>query len=158
MTNEPAGFCRRVLLCFEVAMTPTQQSTKIAGLITAAIWAGFGVWLLVDPGAIARAFAFEDTTAFRGEVRGFYGGIQLGIAAVLGLLVARHQWEATALLASIPLLCIAAFRGVALVVDGFSPLLAGFAAAELTGGIVSGVLALRLMRQPSTDADRQATR
>ena len=52
-------------------------------VLNALIWAGFGLFLFICPETLGGVeLAVESATA-RIEVRGFYGGLELGIAAFL---------------------------------------------------------------------------
>jgi hypothetical protein len=52
--------------------------------ITAATWAGFAVWLSVNPGALLAAFGIDSQTpAMLTEVRAFYGGVEIAIAVAI---------------------------------------------------------------------------
>ncbi|MEZ6079691.1 MAG: hypothetical protein R3C56_29685 [Pirellulaceae bacterium] len=63
----------------------------MALLITAAIYAGFAIWLGSTPAALLTTFGIESSTpAMLTEIRAFYGGIEMGIAVAMLVL-----WSAT---------------------------------------------------------------
>jgi hypothetical protein len=103
-------------------------------LITAASWAGFAVWLGVNPGALLPAFGVEGSTPqMLTEVRAFYGGVEMAIAIAMVLLWRRDHLFAALLVGGLPLVGSACGRLTGLVVDGFSLMHLGFAALELVG-------------------------
>ena len=56
----------------------------IAILITAASFAGFAVWLGVNPNALLNTFGIEDRTPqMATEIRAFYGGVKMAIAVAM---------------------------------------------------------------------------
>jgi len=106
----------------------------IAILITAASFAGFAVWLGVNPNALLEAFGIEDRTPqMATEIRAFYGGIEMAIAVAMILLWRRGDLFAALLIGGLPLLGSASGRLIGMVVDGFSMMHAGFAGLELVG-------------------------
>lgn len=106
----------------------------MAILITAASFAGFAVWLGVNPNALLEAFGIEDRTPqMATEIRAFYGGIEMAIAVAMILLWRRGDLFAALLIGGLPLLGSASGRLIGLVVDGFSMMHAGFAGLELVG-------------------------
>lgn len=106
----------------------------IALFITAASWAGFAVWLGVNPGALLPAFGVEASTPqMLTEVRAFYGGVEMAIAIAMIVLWWRGDLFAALLIGGLPLVGSAAGRCIGLVVDGFSPMHVGFAGLELVG-------------------------
>ncbi|MEN1680981.1 MAG: DUF4345 family protein [Planctomycetota bacterium] len=111
-----------------------RRFANVALLITAAIWAGFAVWLGANPAALLSAFGVEARPpAILTEVRAFYGGVELGIALVMLLLWRRGELVAGLLVGGVPLLGSAAGRCFGLAVDGYSAMHAGFAVFELLG-------------------------
>ena len=52
--------------------------------LSALVWAGFGLMLLVWPQRLSGVGLNVDNSLARVEVRGFYGGLELAIAALLG--------------------------------------------------------------------------
>lgn len=106
----------------------------VAIFITAATWAGFAIWLGLQPGALLPAFGVEASTPqMLTEVRAFYGGVEFAIAIAMLVLWKRGEPFAALLVGGLPLLGAASGRFVGLVVDGFSPTHVGFAALELVG-------------------------
>lgn len=106
----------------------------IAIFITATSFAGFAVWLGVNPNALLEAFGIEDRTPqMATEIRAFYGGIELAIAVAMIVLWRRGDLFAALLIGGLPLLGSASGRLIGLVVDGFSGVHLGFAGLELVG-------------------------
>ena len=123
---------------------------KVSAGITAAAWAGFGVWLMLAPDALPEAFEATSSDPFRTEVRAFYGGLELGIAAVIALLANRHL-PAAVLVGAFTLGGIAIGRGIGLLVDGFFAPHAIFMTLELIGAIMNGVAYRRLSSRRDDD-------
>lgn len=109
----------------------------VAILITAASWAGFAVWLGINPGALLPAFGVDGSTPqMLTEVRAFYGGVEMAIAVAMIVLWTRGQLFASLLVGGLPLLGSASGRLIGLVVDGFSNMHLGFAMLETVGACV----------------------
>jgi hypothetical protein len=103
-------------------------------LITAATWAGFAIWLGLNPGALLPAFGVEDSTPqMLTEVRAFYGGIEMAIAVAMILLWRRGDLFAALLVGGLPLVGSASGRFLGMLVDGYSAIHLGFAVLELIG-------------------------
>ncbi|GEM_PF-2321303 len=115
----------------------TSSSSRIptvAIFVTAASWAGFAVWLGVNPGALLPAFGVEASTPqMLTEVRAFYGGVEMAIAVAMVLLFKRGELFAALLVGGLPLVGSACGRLIGLVVDGFSMTHLGFAGLEIVG-------------------------
>lgn len=106
----------------------------VAILITAASWAGFAVWLGVNPGSLLPAFGVDASTPqMLTEVRAFYGGVEMAIAVAMIVLWRRGDLFAALLVGGLPLLGSAIGRCIGLIVDGFSVMHAGFAGLEVIG-------------------------
>lgn len=112
----------------------SKRFATIAILITAASFAGFAVWLGVNPNALLEAFGIEDRTPqMATEIRAFYGGIEMAIAVAMIVLWRRGDLFAALLVGGLPLLGSASGRCIGLVADGFSTMHLGFAGLELVG-------------------------
>ncbi len=106
----------------------------MAILITATSFAGFAIWLGVNPNAPLEAFGIEDRTPqMATEIRAFYGGIEMAIAVAMIVLWRRGDLFAALLIGGVSLLGSASGRLIGLVVDGFSGVHLGFAGLELVG-------------------------
>lgn len=102
--------------------------------ITAAAWAGFSVWLGLNPGALLLAFGVDQATPqMLTEVRAFYGGVEMAIAVAIIVLWWRDEMFAALLVGGLPLLGSAFGRCIGLVVDGLSLIHLGLAALEFVG-------------------------
>ncbi len=106
----------------------------IAILITAASFAGFAVWLGVNPNALLEAFGIEDRAPrMATEIRAFYGGIEMAIAVAMIVLWRRGDLFAALLIGGLPLAGSATGRLFGMTVDGYSATHLGFASLELVG-------------------------
>lgn len=106
----------------------------VAIFITAASWAGFALWLGVNPGGLLPAFGVDASTPqMLTEVRAFYGGVEIAIALAMMVLWRRGDLFAALLIGGLPLVGAAGGRCVGLLVDGFSLMHAGFASLEMVG-------------------------
>jgi len=106
----------------------------VAIFITAASWAGFAVWLGVNPGALLPAFGVEESTPqMLTEIRAFYGGVEMAIAVAMIVLWRRGDLFASLLVGGLPLVGSASGRLIGLVVDGISTMHLGFAGLEIVG-------------------------
>ena len=109
-------------------------------LLNAAAWAGFGLWLLMDPTGLGGVGLVVDSPLARIEVRGFYGGLELGIAAFLfWSAAAPRRVSAGLLLAALAVGATATGRllGIALEGGHTTGLMWGFVALETTACVVS---------------------
>lgn len=107
-------------------------------------FAGFGVALLVRPTLLGALGIELGGAAAVTEIRAFYGGLELGLAAFFALASTRDTWLRPALFAqaaSLGAIVLARLAGMA--VDGSAePLILLFAAAEGTGALLA-IAALR---------------
>lgn len=67
--------------------------------VTAAAFAGFGVWLLLRPQALSRVDVALPSPTARAEIRAFYGGLEIGLGLFFGAAAARPAWHRPALVA-----------------------------------------------------------
>ncbi len=106
-------------------------------LVTAAVWAGFAVWLGLNPGVLLPAFGIDASTPqMLTEVRAFYGGVEMAIAVAMIVLWWRGDLFAALLVGGVPLVGSASGRLFGMLVDGFSPMHLAFAGLELIGAAV----------------------
>lgn len=122
---------------------------RVVLLLAVVMFAGFGCWLVLDPDRLdvwlgIRAERLEGRT----ELRAFYGGLEIGLAAFLLLSAFRPAWQAPALALVLAIhVAIAAARCYGFWVDGsVSGKLLSFLGVEL-GFAVTSLLAL--LRQPA---------
>ena len=114
-----------------------QRLPTIVILITAATWAGFGIWLGTNPTALLTAFGVDaHTPQMRTEIRAFYGGVELAISVAMIVLWVRSQLFASLLIGGLPLGFSAVGRCVGMAADGFSTLHTGFAILEFSGALL----------------------
>ncbi|HEX9938479.1 MAG TPA: DUF4345 domain-containing protein [Longimicrobium sp.] len=124
---------------------------RVSLLLAALGLVGFGLPLLVRPsllGIVGLEFA---RPAAATEIRAFYGGLELGLAAFFIAASRREDWVRPALAAQ-----VLAFGGIVLarligiVVDGSAePMILVFAALEGAGAIL-GAVALRRLMHPGS--------
>jgi hypothetical protein len=94
--------------------------TRFVLALCAAGFAVFGVWMLLFPVAgFAMLGVAVQTADFATEIRAFYGGLELALAA----LIARGMWRADRVLPALEIAavaygCVAASRLLGLLLDG----------------------------------------
>lgn len=66
---------------------------RVVLVSSALVWAGFGLMLGIWPERLAGVGLVVDSALGRIEVRGFYGGLELGIAGFLGWCAAAKSAE-----------------------------------------------------------------
>lgn len=118
-------------------------------VLCSAAWAGFGVMLLVWPHRLDGVGLQVDTALARIEVRGFYGGLELGIAAFLAWSALRTARLRSALvLAALTLGGTALGRLVGIALEGGSTTaqMWTFATMELVGAALASTALVRLGR------------
>lgn len=87
--------------------------------LSALAWAGFGVVLLVAPEQLSGVGLPVGNADARIEIRGFYGGLELGIAAFLGwCLAAPERLRHGLMCAALTVGGLAAGRVVGFVIEG----------------------------------------
>jgi len=129
--------------------------------LSALVFGGAGLVFLVNPGFLAHAGVEFSGPAGAVEIRAFHGGLELGIAAFLGLCAFRGGWHRVGLFAQIAMfggLASGRLVGMALDPGAIGPLMTALTVAE-GFGVAVGLLALR--RAPcrlSTPSDQTASR
>jgi hypothetical protein len=120
------------------------KRARLSLALAALGFAGFGVAFLVRPSLLAAVGVALTEPAAAAEVRAFYGGLELGLAAFFALALARPAWHRPALVAQVAVFGgVVLGRAVGIVVDGVvDPLLLAFLALEAAGGLL-GLWALR---------------
>jgi len=116
---------------------------RLSLALAALAFGGFGAWLLVQPEALAALGVDLTTATARTEVRGFYGGLELGLAGFFTVAALRPAWFGPALVLQVCALGgVAAGRLVGFLVDRSADgLLVALLAAELAGTVL-GLAAL----------------
>lgn len=110
---------------------------NVALLVTAATYAGFAVWLGIQPAALLEAFGIESSTpSMLTEIRAFYGGIEMAIAVLMLWFWFRGEIRSGLLVGALPLAGSAIGRSVGMVIDGFSSTHAAFGLLEAVGCLV----------------------
>jgi hypothetical protein len=121
--------------------------------LTALVFAAFGVALLVQP-SLLEALGIElGRPAAVTEIRAFYGGLELGLAAFFALASTREEWLRPALVAQAVVLGgILLARLAGIVADGSAEtLILLFAAVEAVGAGLAWA-ALRTLRPVAVSA------
>lgn len=120
---------------------PTGTSfARIVLLLNAAAWLGFGLMLLIAPTRLDGVGLVVDNPLGRIEVRGFYGGLELGIAAFLCWSAARRdRLSAGLLLAALAVGATATGRLIGIALEGGQTTASmwTFVAIEATGCVLS---------------------
>jgi hypothetical protein len=111
-----------------------------------ALWLGalsfafFGVWLLVRPTALRGVGVVAENSDGRAELRAMYGGLELGIAAFLGLCLLRPDFTEPGLwmqLVALGGIALGRLIGISLEKGGVTKLLWFFAAIEILATAVT---------------------
>jgi hypothetical protein len=116
-------------------------------------WAGFGLMLLVWPERLAGVGLEVVSPLARVEVRGFYGGLELGIAAfLLWSLAAAERMRAGLMLGGLALGGTALGRLVGIALEGgtIDAGMWGFVALEVAGSALCVIAFARLGGAPGT--------
>lgn len=126
---------------------PAMTLARLSLVLSALVFGGFGAWLLVDPQALSALGIVLTTPSARTEIRGFYGGLELGLAGFFALAALRPAWFRPALVVQVCALGgVAAGRLVGFALDGRpDALLLALLAAEIAGTGL-GLIALRRLR------------
>lgn len=111
-----------------------QRFVTATVFLTAAVYAGFAVWLGTQPTALLTAFDIEQTTPqMQTEIRAFYGGIEMALAVAMIWLWKRGDLFAACLMGGLPLVGSVSGRLLGQLLDGYSPLHLGLAIPESIG-------------------------
>ncbi len=93
---------------------------KFALGLAAAGFAIFGLLLFIAPGLLESAGVGALSISGKVELRAFYGGIELGLAAFFALSAKRPAWVTPALAALVFTMAgVVLLRGFALLISGF---------------------------------------
>jgi hypothetical protein len=127
------------------------------GLTTLA-FLGFGLLFLFRPDAIASMGVSLESATARTEIRGFYGGMEIGLGVFFGISLLRPRWFRPALLAQ-----VAAFGGLAMgrivgvLAEGSAEIVIWFfVAIELAAALLGLVAYLALLGGHSIDDPAQS--
>ena len=120
---------------------------RVSLWLAALAFAGFGAALLARPSLLGVLGVALARPAAATEIRAFYGGLELGMAAFLGFASRRDAWVRPALAAQAATLGgVALARAIGMAVDGSAePLILAFGAVEAAGALLA-VAALRRLR------------
>jgi hypothetical protein len=134
----------------------TMPLARLSLGLTAAAFGGFGAWLLVKPGALGKVGVELPTPAARAEIRAFYGGLELGMAAFFAAAAARPAWfEPALILQSATLGGAALGRVFSLRADpGDAPLIRALAAVEAVAALGGLVALAEVRRRQNRQTDR----
>lgn len=128
-------------------MSPTRFA-RVSLVVAALGLLGFGVPLLVAPRLMGVVGIQLGRAAAATEIRAFYGGLELGLAAFFFAAARRDAWLRPALFAQAAGFGgIVAARLVGIVVDGSAePMIFLFAAVEGMGALLGAIALRRLTR------------
>lgn len=120
---------------------------RFSVLLTALVYFGFGLTLLLAPSVIEGTGVTLTTASARTEIRAFYGGLELGLALFFVIGAIKTSWLRSALCAqacSLGLIACARLFGV--IIDGSHSLMHYLLlSAELSGSLL-GLFALYRLR------------
>ena len=115
--------------------------------VSALAFAFFGVCFLIAPTSLGRIGAMLYHPNAVTEIRAFYGGLELGIAAFFVLALQRPAWFVPALmLQALALGATAAARLVGIAGGGTTEIMLALAAAEAAGCVLA-IVALSSLRR-----------
>jgi hypothetical protein len=128
-------------------MTPVRFA-RFSLIIAALGLIGFGLPLLVKPSLLGIVGVGLDRPAAATEIRAFYGGLELGLAAFFMAACRRDAWLRPALFAQTAGFGgVVAARVIGILIDrSAEPLILLFAAIEAAGAILGPVALRRLDR------------
>ena len=116
--------------------------------LTALVFAFFGVCFLLAPTSLMRIGIWLTLPNSVAEIRAFYGGLEIGLAAFFFLALARPAWFVPALmLQALALGATAAARLIGIAGGGTTEVMLALAAAEAIGCVVAIVALSRLRRE-----------
>jgi hypothetical protein len=121
---------------------------RLSLAVTALAYLGFGIGFLIKPELLETIGITLGSTAARVEIRGFYGGLELGVGVFFALAVTRPAWYEVALVAqSASLGGLVLGRLVGCLVDGWpGPPLVYYWSGEVAGCLL-GLVALQQLRR-----------
>ncbi len=120
---------------------------RISLALTAFAFAGFGMMLLMWPDAISLVGVELTSPAARVEIRGFYGGLELGLAVFFAVAAWRREWFRPALVAQIASLGgLVIGRLIGIVTDGTDDAFIYLLMMMEAAGCLIGVMALWQLR------------
>jgi hypothetical protein len=115
--------------------------------LSALVLLGFGVAVLLDPAVLRSAGVVAPEAAGAVELRAFYGGLELGLAAFLLLALRRPEWYVPALAMQVLALGgVATARLIGIVLTPTSEALVFASLLVEAAGAALGIAALRRLR------------
>lgn len=119
----------------------------------AASFLAFGAWLLISPEGMTQMGLPLGSQDWRIEIRAFYGGLELGLAAFLALCARRPAWSLPGLLAAALILGgIGAGRLIGMLADGFKTSMVLAMALELGSAALAAAAAAKESRAAAPSA------
>ena len=121
-----------------------EQLARVSLALTGIIFGAFGAIFLVYPEFLELTGVVLETASSRAEVRGFYGGMEIGLGAFFLLASRRSAWFRPALVAQVGAfagMALGRLIGVALEGGVEGGLIWALMGAESVGAVV-GILAL----------------
>lgn len=121
---------------------------RVSIAMTAIAFGGFGLLLMAHPEILEAVGVKISRPAGAVELRGFYGGLELGLAMFFTMALSRPAWHAPALVVQIGALGGAAagrLAGLA-IGGGWEPWIGALLVAEAVGAVVGGLAFVGLGR------------
>lgn len=133
-------------------MIQPEAFARLSLLLTAVAFGSFGTWLLVYPQAIGLVGVELPGASGRAEIRAFYGGMELGIAAFFVMAATRRNWFMPALALQVAALGgMSIGRVLGMAIDGGATAMhISLACIELAGAAVGVAALARVKRSAST--------
>jgi hypothetical protein len=119
-------------------------------ILDALAWFGFGVWLFLAPESLEGVGLLVDGALGRVEVRGFYGGLEMGIGAfVLWTAAAPQRYRAGLMLGVLSMAGLATGRLVGSLLEGeIAPAMAFYMAIEYCAAAINAWVLRKLQSRP----------
>lgn len=139
-------------------MTRTALFVRWVLGIVAAVFLALGLLYIFFPKLMISAIGIEDAPKVAmADIRAIYGGLDLFLGIVLGMLFLRKDWAAGLGLGALALTCIFIGRLTGILLDGANDILTfGLFASEVIGAVLCGV-GWFLARKPEPELAAVAT-
>jgi hypothetical protein len=128
-------------------LPPGAALARLSLGLSALVLLGFGMAVLLDPAVLRSAGVVAPEAAGAVELRAFYGGLELGLAAFLLLALRRPEWYVPALAMQVLALGgVATARLIGIVLTPTSEALVFASLLVEAAGAALGIVALRRLR------------
>lgn len=129
----------------QLATDNYMDSGKLAIVITAAAFTGFGTALMMKPEELLKTIGIRaNQKVGRTELRAMYGGMELGLGAFFTMAALKEQWRRPALMA---ILCgiggLGATRIATAIAQGDGPLTYAMGAPEVAATTLAAISLVR---------------